>query len=477
MKMKTAITKLLSACTAMLTLAAAASPVMSAFASGATDYLTDGNFYFELKDDNTYVITDCIATVVSEIPEMSNGLVISEIGDSAFINCTGITEMTIPDTVKTIGQNAFYGCTGLSTVRLPSKLTTIADGTFTCCSSLTSVTVPDSVTTIGNDAFRQCDHLTEIDLPDTITSIGEYAFYECTSLRNIELPDQLTNIGRMAFGELLSLESYDTQGCSAFTCENNVLMNKDKNEIYASTSALAGDLIIPDGVRDIKAGAFSSSPMIEYVHIPSTVTTIDDGAFCNMLLNNNGNLTMLKNIDFSEGLTNIGEGAFRGTSVETLSLPTTLKAVGIGAFENCINLKSVILSEGVESIGEDAFFNCTSLKRITLPKSIKQIGEHAFGYDIGADGDYSKMNGFKMSVFSASAGAKYAKSNDIEYVRTDNLIKRTAFIVVAVGLVLAVLVFAVVLMRRSRKSPKLSEKIEAKKAKEKEEEDNYKSII
>ena len=118
-----------------------------------------------------------------------------------------------------------------------------------------------------------------------------------------------------------------------------------------------------------------------------------------------------------------------------------------------------------------------SLKSLTVPKSVKTIGEHAFGYSLNGSDEYSLLDDFKMSVFSGSEGAKYAKSNDIEYERTDNVIKRVAFMVVAVGLVLAAIVFAAVLMNRSRKSPKLSEKRALKKAKEQEAEDNYENII
>ena len=478
MRIKKAISRIFAAAASSALLTAAVGvPLFASGMSAAEDQLTDGSFYYELKDDNTYVITQCVASVVSAVPEMTNGIAVSEIAEGAFINCTGITELTIPDTVKKIGKNAFYGCSGLGDVRLPSKLTEISDGTFFGCSSLTTVEIPDTVTAIGSDAFRRCDHLTDIALPDGVTSVGKYAFYQCTSLRNITLSDSLTDIGGMAFGELLSLESFDVNGCSAFTFENNMLMDSNKTTVYGSTSTLAGDLIIPEGVRTLEMGAFSSSPNVEYVHIPSTVTTIGTGAFCNTLINSMGSLTKLKNVDFSEGLTTISEGAFRGTAVEQLSLPTTLKSIGIGAFENCLNLNRVIISEGVESIGKDAFLNCLSLKNLTVPKSVKTIGDHAFGYSLNGSDEYSLVDGFKMSVFSGSEGAKYARSSDIEYEHTDNVIKRVAFIVVAVGLVLAAIVFAVVLMHRSRKSPKLSEKRALKKAKEQEEEANYKNII
>ena len=53
----------------------------------------------------------------------------------------------------------------------------IADVAFLFCSELTSVTIPDSVTSIGNYAFCLCTGLTTITIPESVTSIGEGAFH------------------------------------------------------------------------------------------------------------------------------------------------------------------------------------------------------------------------------------------------------------------------------------------------------------
>ena len=79
-----------------------------------------------------------------------------------------------------------------------------------------------------------------------------------------------------------------------------------------------------------------------------------------------------------------------------------------------------------------------------------------------------------MSVFTKSGGAEYAKKSDVEFSYVDRNLKSMAFIVVAVGLILAVAVFAVVLMAKSRKSASSAAK---KNEKEKTEEENYEKII
>ena len=52
----------------------------------------------------------------------------------------------------------------------------IPDAAFINCSALTSINIPNSVTEIGNWAFGFCYDLTSISIPASVTKIGEYAF-------------------------------------------------------------------------------------------------------------------------------------------------------------------------------------------------------------------------------------------------------------------------------------------------------------
>jgi hypothetical protein len=46
---------------------------------------------------------------------------VTNIGNRAFQNCTGLTHVIIPDSVGTIGVGAFLGCTRLASVRIPTR--------------------------------------------------------------------------------------------------------------------------------------------------------------------------------------------------------------------------------------------------------------------------------------------------------------------------------------------------------------------
>ena len=81
---------------------------------------------------------------------------------------------------------------------IPNSVTDIGNSAFSNCSSLSNIVIPDSVTAIGNFAFWGCSSLSNIVIPDSVTAIGDYAFYYC-SLSNIVIPDSVTAIGICAF--------------------------------------------------------------------------------------------------------------------------------------------------------------------------------------------------------------------------------------------------------------------------------------
>jgi hypothetical protein len=142
---------------------------------------------FTYYNDRTKVPNNVQSVIIDSL--------VTEIGNSAFMDCTSLASIVIPNSVKTIDNKAFQGCTSLATIEIPDSVTTIGDSAFYGCTSLLSIVIPNSVKTIGAYAFMDCTSLASIEIPDSVTTIGDSTFNGCTSLESIVIPNSVTTIG------------------------------------------------------------------------------------------------------------------------------------------------------------------------------------------------------------------------------------------------------------------------------------------
>lgn len=92
-----------------------------------------------------------------------------------------------------------------------------------------------------------------------------------------------------------------------------------------------------------------------------------------------GNLSSFDELQYFTGLTTLDDGAFHSQlSLQSVTLPESLKTIGKGAFYGCNVLKSIVVPDAVETISDEAFWHCTNLATITLGSSVKTIGNYAF---------------------------------------------------------------------------------------------------
>ena len=105
----------------------------------------------------------------------------------AFAYLSQIISVTITGTSLThINDSAFVYCTGLTSITIPNSVTNIAGYIFSGCTNLTSITIPNSVTTIDTNAF-QGSNLTTVYINSnppsnltplvTVPSLGTVTFY------------------------------------------------------------------------------------------------------------------------------------------------------------------------------------------------------------------------------------------------------------------------------------------------------------
>ena len=157
--------------------------------SGAITAYSDGYTWEISVNRGTATITKLKSEPLGRltIPSKFGDIPVTSIGDWAFMGCTSLKSITIPDGVTSIGMSAFAACVSLTSITIPDSVTSIGNGAFQTCSSLTSITIPVSVTSIGGCTFMGCTSLKSITIPDNVTSIGIGAFVGCSSLTSLRV--------------------------------------------------------------------------------------------------------------------------------------------------------------------------------------------------------------------------------------------------------------------------------------------------
>ena len=370
---------------------------------------------------------DLVTTVT--IPAEYRGAKVTVIAGGAFLKCTTMTELRIPNSIVEIATGAFEGCENLASVEVydaketsprysssdgvlfdrgtsdarhalrPVYMPAAKSGAYTVPagvdviparafaeSKLTKIVLPTSVREIGTEAFAECELLTSVVFENAgatsgvpALTVGDRAFYKCEELTSIVLPARLGSISLLRY-ELSDGEFSEENTPNAFEegSLEEITVAKGHNAKYTSVDGvLFGDygttLVYFPRYKEIK----------DYT-IPAGVTKIADGAFygCRHL---EGTLTIPARISA------IGEAAFRGaTGLSTLTFAGATVPAGLSIGDYAFDghrITTLTFAEGslVQSIGayafrfdKDFYSGQREKKDVTIPASVTSVGDGAF---------------------------------------------------------------------------------------------------
>ena len=297
---------------------------------------------------------------------------VTSIGDYAFKNCTSLTNLTFADGESdlTIGfqpGSAEYGPfyqSPLTEIIVNRSLVLSKSYADACDSSNEGVfstehNMQSATISLGGQVGKipefmfGCLPLTSITIPATVTEISNDAFTDCVNLTSVTFEEGATpiTIGYNTAG--------DDDGLFVESPLEKVVLNREV--IYTFPD--------PDTPTE---GLFGGKSSLTSVTLGANVRTVSDYMFAG---------SGITSIDLKQ-VTSIGKGAFSGTKLNSIIIPSEVNKIGINAFVDCDDIAEVEIQDGssILTVGDqDAGgadwgpFYDSPLKKIILGREINYV--------------------------------------------------------------------------------------------------------
>lgn len=334
---------------------------------------------------------------------------VKTIGKSAFSNLTKLSSVTFSASLETIGQYAFYGCESLTVFHAPSSLKTIEYGAF-ANSGLETVTLNEGLESIlgednNLDAYLGPFDYTKIKtlkVPSTVKKVCvfgrisslETLYISADFMKSVFNRKQSTFVRHLYLtGGTLSVHSswldnfYDVHFASGVTSTNTydlslpaLIVNESNVQVSVPDDYL-GEYVTSESA--VTGKLVTENDMIYYSYNGRKI-----------LMRYTGEKTVIEASDLS-GITDINPEAFISTNITSVTLPSSVKSIGLNAFGNCKNLSTVYIPSSVEKIAGYAFnWSGSDSSSITFRCAASEK-------PAGWDEKWSKCNGTPNIIWNA----------------------------------------------------------------------------
>lgn len=320
------------------------------------------------------------------IPSTLNGLRVGGIGSNAWLNCTSLTGMTLPNTVTAFGDAAFAGCTALGSITIPNFA--YGHGVFSNCTSLTNISFAPGAPIIGNAEFSGCTALATINIPANVFYIEDWAFQNCSNLTAVYYQGNAPQADTTVFAGANHVTNYylpKTTGWGATFAGRPavpILFTYATNSGAITVTkyiGIWGSVVIPDSINGLPVtgvgnATFYQCASLTNVTIGTNITSIAGQAFVGC-----PNLLTIT-VDAGNPVYSSLDGVlFNKNRSALLYFPGGRSG-------------SYTIPDGVTSIPSYAFQACPNLTRLTVPGSVTSIGTLAFNADPALVAMYFKGN-------------------------------------------------------------------------------------
>lgn len=283
-----------------------------------------------------------------EIPATLGGYPVTGIQMQAFIECTSLKSVSMPESMTWIGDSAFAGCTGLEQVEFSPNLTTIGPNSFYSCNGLTSVVVPDKVTSIESLAFFGCLKLESITIPASVTNLDSTFVFGCTNLKKIEFK------GTQAQWNALSINPHYLPVGVSIVCADGTIGGGSDPNVKNYSLTVCGKAVTSANCENILEDPAGTTPRA--VYDPDSKTLTLNGTIKAAAADTEQTGAIIKTED---ALTITGNAALEWDGGDSDDAPMGILAAGVTAETGKLTLSGAVLEITADAGGIDLLGSLT----------------------------------------------------------------------------------------------------------------------